>query len=82
MNQSKIQSGVLDKSSSMLNFLKGEKILNELTKGVQSMKYVYPSILQKQAIPAFKDKKHANVIVRYREFTGIKVTVLLPLLNA
>ena len=58
-------------------------MLKELQKGVQLMKtFVYPSILQKQAMPALKNTKGAkNVIIRYREMNGIKLTVLLPTLH-
>jgi hypothetical protein len=67
----------------MLTFLKSLKILAELNKGVQSMKhFVYPSILQKQAIPVIKQAQTKNVIVYYQELTGIKLTVMLPILNA
>jgi Lhr-like helicase len=63
--------------------LKDVKILNELNKGVMSLKsYVYPSVLQKEAIPVIKGKgKSNNVIIRYSTMSGIKLTVLLPLLN-
>ena len=45
--------------------------------------FVYPSILQKQAIPAIiKQAQTKNVIVFYQELTGIKLTVMLPILNA
>jgi superfamily II DNA/RNA helicase len=67
----------------MLAFLKSLKILAELNKGVQSMKhFVYPSILQKQAIPAIKQAQTKNIIIYYQELTGIKLTVMLPVLNA
>jgi len=67
----------------MTAFLKSQKVLKELSKGVQSMKtFVYPSILQKQAMPPLKDVKGArNVIIRYREMNGIKLTVFLPMLH-
>jgi superfamily II DNA/RNA helicase len=78
-----ISSGNLDKTDSMQSFLKGTKILSELCKGVQSMKhYLYPSSLQKQAIPALKSSKLTNILIRYQELTGIKLTLMLPLLNA
>ena len=50
---------------------------------MQSMKtFIYPSLLQKQAIPALKNSKSGkNVVIRYREMNGIKLTVLLPLLH-
>lgn len=44
--------------------------------------YLYPSVLQKQAITALKSSKVTNVVIRYQEMTGIKLTVFLPLLNA
>ncbi len=67
----------------MQAFLKEAKILNELSKGVQAMKhFVYPSVLQKEAIPVLKKRgKNENVIVRYSSMSGIKLTVLLPVLN-
>ena len=73
----------LDTSVSFPSILKDLKILNELTKGVMGFKsFVYPSVLQKEAIPVLKKKnKSANVIIRYSSMSGIKLTVLLPLLN-
>jgi hypothetical protein len=44
--------------------------------------FVYPSILQKQAMPAIKSSKTNNVIIHYQELTGIKLTVMLPILNS
>ena len=44
--------------------------------------YLYPSTLQTQAIPALKSSKLTNVVIRYQEMTGIKLTLFLPLLNA
>jgi len=44
--------------------------------------YLYPSVLQKQAISALKSSKVTNVLIRYQEMTGIKLTVLLPFFNA
>ena len=63
--------------------MKEQKILNELAKGVMGLKnYVFPSVLQKEAIPAIKAKaKSSNIIVRYSSMSGIKLTVLLPILN-
>ena len=41
-----IQSGQLDRTTSMQTHLKELKFLKELNKGVQAMKtYVYPSVL-------------------------------------
>jgi superfamily II DNA/RNA helicase len=63
-------------------FLKATKLVTELNKGVQGMKhFVYPSILQKQAIPAIKHAKTKNIILHYSELTGVKLTVMLPILN-
>jgi len=71
---------------SMQAFLKKHKIITELTKGVQSMKhYIYPSVLQREAIPVIKkgapDGQSKNIIIKYQEMSGIKMTVFLPLLN-
>jgi hypothetical protein len=78
----RIAAGNLDKTESMQDFLKSAKILNELKKGVQSMKhYLYPSVLQKQAIGAIKKADTKNVVIAYQEMSGIKITVFLPLLN-
>ena len=73
----------LNTTASMPAFLKDNKILNELSKGVMALKsFIYPSVLQKEAIPALKKKgKSPNVIIRYSSMSGIKLTVLLPLLN-
>lgn len=43
--------------------------------------FIYPSLLQKQGIPALKKGDARNVIIRYREMNGIKLTLLLPLLH-
>ena len=73
----------LDTTQGMQPFLKDQKIITELSKGVMGMKsYVYPSVLQKEAIPVIKAKgKSNNVIVRYSSMSGVKLTVLLPLIN-
>ena len=74
----------LDTSNNMQAFLKEHKLLNELAKGVMSMKtFIYPSVLQKEAIPVLKKKNNSNnyVIIRYSTMSGIKLTVLLPLIN-
>ena len=43
---------------------------------------VYPSVLQKEALePLKKEGSDKNVIIRYSELNGIKLTVLLPLLH-
>ena len=67
----------------MQSFLKNAKILNELAKGVMSMKtYIYPSVLQKEAIPVIaKKKQNDNIIIRYSSMSGIKLTTLLPILH-
>ena len=59
----------------MQEFLKQQKIIKELSKGVQSMKhYIYPTILQKQAIEPLRRMPKGesataaapkNVILRY-----------------
>ena len=79
-----IQSGQLDRTVGMQAMLKDLKFIKELNKGVQSMKhYLFPSMLQKQALEPLKQVKGAakNVIIRYREFNGIKLTVMLPVVN-
>jgi len=77
-----ITAGNLDRDSSMLQFLKSLKFVSELNKGVQSLKtFVYPSVLQKQAMPAIKQAPTPNIIINYQELAGIKLTFLLPLLN-
>ncbi len=44
--------------------------------------YMYPSVLQKEALPVIKsNKKGRNVIVRYSSMSGVKVTVLTPLIH-
>jgi hypothetical protein len=43
--------------------------------------YLYPSVLQKQAIVAIKKAETKNVIIAYQEMSGIKITVFLPLLH-
>jgi len=63
---SMITPGNLDRTESMQEFLKELKMLTELNKGVQSLKhYLYPSALQKQAMPALKSSKVKNVVIRY-----------------
>ena len=58
------------------------KTITELNKGVQSMKtFVYPTILQKKAMSSVKSTKTNNIIIKYQEFNGIKLTVMLPLLH-
>ena len=65
----------------MQDILKG-KFLKELIKGVASMKtFVYPSVLQSAAIPVLKSTDKKAVIVRYSEMSGIKLTLLLPIIN-
>jgi hypothetical protein len=49
----------------MTAFLKDNKILNELSKGVMALKsFIYPSVLQKEAIPALKKKNKSSNQVR------------------
>ena len=43
--------------------------------------YIYPTALQKQSMEALKNKKQKNVIIKYQEFNGIKLTIFLPMLN-
>jgi hypothetical protein len=49
--------------------------------------YVYPSVLQREAIPAIKKVltgkgEHSSMVIRYTEMNGIKLTVLMPVINA
>ena len=44
--------------------------------------FVYPSVLQRQAIPAIKSAQTKNILIHYQELTGIKLTVFLPVINA
>lgn len=65
----------------MQEFLK-VKFLKELIKGIQGMRtFIYPSVLQSAALPVIKKSKQKNVIVRYSEMSGIKLTLLLPIFN-
>jgi hypothetical protein len=65
----------------MQELLKG-KFLKELIKGVASMKtYIYPSVLQSAALPVFRSSDQKGIIIRYSEMSGIKLTLLLPLVN-
>ena len=75
--------GNLDKSVSMQEFLaKKAKVLKELQKGVASMRsYIYPSVLQKAGIPLIKKDEKKSVTVKYAEFSGVKLTVALPVLD-
>lgn len=43
--------------------------------------FVYPSILQRQAMPAIKTSQTKNIVINYQELSGIKLTYLLPCLN-
>mmetsp|Transcript_19401 Transcript_19401/g.29793 ORF Transcript_19401/g.29793 Transcript_19401/m.29793 type:complete len:151 (-) Transcript_19401:1557-2009(-) len=64
----------------MQDFLKG-KVIKELIKGVATMKtFLYPSVLQHAAIPALKGPQK-NVVLKYSEMSGVKLTLFLPLLN-
>jgi ribosome-interacting GTPase 1 len=65
----------------MQEFLKG-KFLKELIKGIASMRtFIYPSVLQSAALPVLKKSDQKNVIIRYSEMSGIKLTLLLPIFN-
>ena len=71
----------IDKSQSTQSFLKG-KVLKELAKGVAGMQsYIYPSVLQSAAIPVLKKNDKKNVVIKYSEMSGIKLTYLLPIIN-
>lgn len=68
--------------------MKKQKILKELSKGVSTLRtYLYPSVLQEAAIPILKketdlnSKKNKNIIIKYSEMSGIKLTVLVPILD-
>lgn len=69
----------------MQQLLKSSKILTELQKGVAAMQsYANPSVLQSAALPAIKKEKGRtgrNVIVKYSEMSGIKLAVLVPVLD-
>jgi hypothetical protein len=76
-----LQAANIDKSQSMQEFIQ-KKVLKELAKGVASMReYVFPSVLQSAAIPVLKKPDSKNIIIRYKEMSGIKLTLLLPLVN-
>ena len=74
-------SNSIDKSTSMQAMLKEAKVLDDLSKGIASMKLVHPTVLQSQAIPLIKKDKKKAVVIRYAEYSGIKLTLLLPLLD-
>ena len=67
----------------MQEFLaKKAKVLKELQKGVASMRsYIYPSVLQHAGIPLIKKDPKKSVIIKYSEFSGVKLTVALPVLD-
>ena len=72
----------LDKSVSMQDFLKSSKVLDELQKGVSSLRaYLYPSVLQKAGLPLMKKESKKSVVVKYAEFSGVKLTVGLPIID-
>ena len=74
-------SGNLDKTQSIQQFIK-KKFIVELAKGVASMhEFIYPTVLQSAAIPVIKKSESKNIIIRYNEMTGIKLTLLLPIIN-
>jgi hypothetical protein len=83
-----VGSSCLDKTESMQVFLKGQRFITELNKAVSGMgSFIYPSVLQREAIPAVKKvmtKKgeHTSMVIRYTEMNGIKLTVLMPIFNA
>lgn len=83
-----VGSSNLDKSESMQVFLKSQRLITELNKAVAGMgSYVYPSVLQREAIPAIKKVltgkgEHSSMVIRYTEMNGIKLTVLMPVINA
>ena len=76
-------AGNLDKSISMQDFLaKKAKVLKELQKGVASMRsYIYPSVLQNAGIPLIKKDQKKSVVIKYAEFSGIKLMVSLPVID-
>ena len=43
--------------------------------------FLYPTVLQKKSMSSVKSTKNSNIIIRYTEFNGIKLTVFLPLLH-
>ena len=83
-----VGSSALDKAESMQVFLKDQRFITELNKAVSGMgSFIYPSTLQKEAIPAIKklvSKKgdHSSMVIRYTEMNGIKLTVCMPVFNA
>ena len=65
----------------MQQLLKG-KVIKELAKGVASMKsFLYPSVLQSAGIPVIKSSAQKNILLKYSEMSGVKLTVFLPLIN-
>ena len=76
-------AGNLDKSISMQDFLaKKAKVLKELQKGVASMRsYIYPSVLQNAGIPLIKKDQKKSIVIKYAEFSGIKLMVSLPVID-
>ena len=82
-SKSSVSAANIDKSVGMQAFLKQLKMLKELNKGVATMKqFIFPSVLQSAAMPLLKKRStQKNVIVRYSEMSGIKLTLLLPLIN-
>ena len=71
----------LDRQTSLQEFMQ-KKFIIELKKGVASMhQFVHPTVLQSAAIPVIKKSDSKNIIVRYSELSGIKLTLLLPLVN-
>lgn len=77
-------SANLDREQSFQELLKSDKILKDLQKGVASLKPAlpYPSILQKAAIPVLnKEGQKKNVILKYDSLNGVKLSVLIPLID-
>ena len=66
----------LDKSRVMKEFLKEQKISKYLRSNI---KIDYPSVLQLNAIPIYKDEK--NIVIHYTPPAGIKLSYMLPMLS-
>jgi hypothetical protein len=66
----------LEKSKRMKDFLKDQKISKYLR---MNMNIDFPSVLQYNAIPILNTEN--SVIIQYTPPAGVKLTVLLPLLN-
>ena len=66
----------LDKSRVMNEFLKEQKISKYLRSNI---KIDYPSVLQLNAIPIYKDEN--NIVIHYTPPAGIKLSYMLPMLS-